>query len=138
MAQRNGQLAQLQAAELNARVQGAGEAAQTALGGAKLEQQGVAQAQDIAAQYGLQAQRLGAQEAMASAEMQNRANLAVLQEKLGEQELTFKENQDLRQLQAGFKNVDSDPNLTADQKYEIKSMMGPRISRMMAQEPLAK
>lgn len=100
-------------------------------------EEGAQKSQGIAAQYGLSGQEISGRMAMQAAEGQQRAQLMQLEQTLREQDLTFREKQDLRQLQAGFKSVDEDPNLSAQEKYEIKALMGPKISRLMAQESVS-
>lgn len=136
--QQQGQVAGLQEAELSARVSGASAAADASYRGSALESEGVGRAQEIASRYGLQDQEIRARAELAGAQMQHQAQMRVLDEQLAEQQLSFREQQDLRQLQAGWKSVDEDPNLTDQEKYQIKSLMGPRISRLMAQESLSR
>ena len=139
-AQARGDNVQLQQAELQARVQGASAAAETALGGSRLEAQQVAQARDIASQYGLQAEQNEFRAAAQSAAFQQQQQMAILDERLAEQQLTFREQQDLRQLQQGWKSLDSDVaagRLTPDEAAQIKGLMGPKISRLMAQESIS-
>jgi len=101
-------------------------------------EQSAQQLQEQATQVGINNTRVGMQESIAAAEMQNRLAVRKLDFQLDQQALTRKEQGELVQLQSAFKGIDNDPNLTANQKYELKSLMGPKISRLMAQEAVSK